>query len=88
MFSISIKGSFEGPRDLGLDRISMDATCPRCQLQTPFFLRDVRLGRVLVCRGCRVNIALNDYLGGYERTRKRLTRSMDDLVKTLSRLGQ
>ncbi|TNF24097.1 MAG: hypothetical protein EP329_25925 [Deltaproteobacteria bacterium] len=88
MVSISVTATFRGEDDLGLDRVEQEATCPRCRLRTPFFLRDVRLGRVLVCKGCKANLQLNDYLGSYQEMRNRLRRQMRELLKTLSDLGR
>lgn len=60
-----------------LDRRSIEVQCEHCHLSTPAFLREVRLGNVIICRGCKTNIRLVDHLGSYQRARRKL----DDVLR-------
>ncbi len=70
MFKITVTGSIPD-----LDRRWIDVDCPNCRLATPASLRDVRLGNVIICRGCKANIRLLDHLGEYHRMRRKLEAS-------------
>jgi hypothetical protein len=70
MLQIKIAGTLPD-----LDNHWIDVTCPHCPLTTEASLRDVRLGMVVICRGCKANIRLIDYLGEYHRARRRLLNS-------------
>jgi hypothetical protein len=81
MVSLHVTGSFSLP---DLDRRWIDVDCPSCRLATPVTLRDVRLGSVVICRGCKANVRLIDHLGEYHRVRRRLERT---LGRALARLA-
>lgn len=74
MFSVKVTGSFPD-----LDRQWIDVDCPCCRLETPAALRDVRLGNVIICRGCKANIRLIDHLGQYHQMRRKLERAFNGL---------
>jgi hypothetical protein len=59
-----------------LDRRWIDVDCPHCKLATPVTLRDVRVGAVAICRGCKANIHLVDHLGQYQRAKRNFDRSL------------
>jgi hypothetical protein len=82
MFSIRVSGSFKLP---DLDRRWIDVDCPTCRLATPATLRDVRLGAVVICRGCKLNIRLVDHLGQYQRMRRRLERTLGGALQRFGR---
>jgi hypothetical protein len=63
----------------------IDVSCPRCPLTTEASLRDVRLGNVIICRGCKANIRLVDHLGEYHRARRRLADSLNSLLNAFKR---
>lgn len=75
MFSVRVTGTFPD-----LDRHWIEVDCPHCRLATPASLRDVRLGNVIICRGCKANIFLVDRLGEYQRVRGKLMAAFNGLV--------
>jgi hypothetical protein len=74
------------PRTLpDLDRRWLDVECPHCRLATPVTLRDVRLGAVAICRGCKSNIHLVDQLGQYQQAKRALDRRLRSMFSRLGR---
>jgi hypothetical protein len=59
-----------------LDKHWIRIPCPVCDLETPATLGAVRLGDVIVCRGCHANIRLQDHLGTLHRFERRLVRTL------------
>ena len=43
-----------------LDKIEVEVECPRCGFGNPVWLRQARLRDVVICRGCKANIQLDD----------------------------
>jgi transposase-like protein len=62
-----------------LDRRVIDVPCPRCELETPVQLGEIRRGDIIICRGCHSNVRLEDELGGMHRARVRLRRILGRL---------
>jgi hypothetical protein len=73
---------------LRLDYIEFDIQCPRCQFLNPAYLRQVITRDVIICRGCKVNINLDDYLNEARRSKRQLEIGFDSLASALSRLGK
>jgi hypothetical protein len=57
-----------------LDRRWIEIPCPRCELETPVTLGSIRLGDVVVCRGCHSNIRLQDQMAALHSFRRRFTK--------------
>lgn len=53
-----------------LDRVPFEFECPICRFQNPATLGQVRLGDVVICRGCKSNIQLADYMATLSSARK------------------
>jgi hypothetical protein len=70
---ITVTGALKLP---DIDRRWIDIDCPTCRLATPASLGDVRLGNVIICRGCKLNIRLIDHIGEYHRMRRKLEQTL------------
>ena len=70
-----------------LDRFEFDVTCPDCRFTNRIFYRDARLRDVLICRGCKVNIQLDDHMNEWRKARALLNTSLSDLEEALAGLG-
>ena len=73
---------------INLDRIEIDTECPRCRFHNPVWLRQVRLRDVVICRGCKANIQLDDYLNTYRNAQRQLEKQLQELEKSLRSLGK
>ncbi len=69
-----------------LDKQFVDAQCERCGFWNDFTIKEARLDQVLICRGCKANIQLRDYLGTVKRSERNVRRAMKDLENTLKSL--
>ena len=49
------------------DRQEIEIDCPVCKLGNWAKLGEIRRRDYLICRGCHVNILLEDHLGGVQR---------------------
>ena len=67
---------------LNLDRISFSIACPACGFQNRATMKQVRLGKRVICRGCRTDIQLVDH---HKRTRK-ARRQVDDALNEFAKV--
>ena len=65
--------------DLGKETI--DISCPGCDFNNTVYLKQVRLRNVIICRGCKANIRLNDYLCETKKAIHGLNKVLRNLLK-------
>lgn len=61
--------------------MQIELHCPQCGFYEPATLKQVRLGDVLICRGCKGNISLIDHMHEIANSRQRLHAALSDLRK-------
>lgn len=84
MFKIQVTTTRSGPTwDAMLGAIWAELTCEHCRLATKVQLRDIKLQRTFVCRGCKRNFRLIDYIGTYLATERSLGRQFDEAIGNL-----
>jgi hypothetical protein len=71
-----------------LDKQSIDIECPRCHFYNPIFLRQVRVWDVIICRGCKGNVQLQDHMNQYRNARFRIIRAMEALESQIKKIGK
>jgi hypothetical protein len=47
---------------LSMDNVPIEAICPVCDFFNEVNLKQVRLRDVVICRGCKASIQLEDYM--------------------------
>lgn len=70
-----------------LDNVSIEITCPQCGFFNDVFLGQVRLRDVVICRGCKVSIQLDDYMNEYRKAEREFRQALDDLDSAAKKLG-
>ena len=71
--------------DIGREEIEIQ--CPGCHFYNPIFIRQARLRDVIICRGCKRNIRLNDHMNEVRKAERQLRQAFEDLEDTLSDFG-
>lgn len=69
-----------------LDRYNVEFACPGCGFYNMAFLRQVRLHDVVMCRGCKASIQLEDYMGELRKAEQRLRRAIEDVETAFKNL--
>ena len=75
MFRIEAK--IEG--GINLDKHEVEVTCPRCHFANPIWLKQARLRDVIICRGCKANIQLDDSMNTVRQGIRSVQRALDQL---------
>lgn len=73
---------------IDIDRASFDVECPQCSFTTKIFYRDARLRDVMICRGCKANIQLDDHMNECRKVRKQVASAIADLERTVATLNK
>lgn len=73
---------------IDLDRIELNIECPRCSFYNSFFFRDARLRDVIICRGCKANIQLDDHMNECRKARQEVNKAMRELEAAVSSLNK
>lgn len=68
-----------------LDRAGLEAPCPRCGFYNGFTFRQARLQDVIICRGCKANVRLDDHMGECRKAARQVEESISWLARSLRR---
>jgi len=71
-----------------IDKFEVVIDCPGCGFANPIWLGQARLRDVVICRGCKGNIQLDDSLNTVRKARQSIRRSMRELREAIGRLNR
>lgn len=74
--------------DINFDKFEVEADCPRCGFANPIWLRQARLRDVVICRGCKANVQLDDSMNTVRKAYQSIRRSMRELQETVERMNR
>jgi len=80
---LSISAKLVGNWDI--DGAEVEVNCPRCAFANPVWIRQIRLRDVVICRGCKCNVQLEDQMNTFRKARENLNRQMRELQRKLDR---
>jgi hypothetical protein len=66
-----------------IDFAEVEIPCPRCQFANSIWLRQARLRDVVICRGCKSNIQLDDHMNEVRIGERATRQAMNDLARSL-----
>lgn len=72
---------------IDLDRFEFEVECPKCSFASKIFYRDARLRDVLVCRGCKANIQLDDHMNECRKARRQFRAAIQELEEAIAKLN-
>ena len=70
-----------------IDRIEFEVSCPRCRFFTKIFYRDARIREVLICRGCKANIQLDDHMNECRKVRNQFRAAIEALEESIGKIN-
>ena len=73
---------------LDLGKYELDVKCPNCHFYNPIYLRQAQLREVIICRGCKGSIRLDDHMNQTKKMLRDLRRAVDDFERTLRSFGR
>jgi len=66
-----------------IDYCQLDVACPKCGFFNSFCFRQARLRDVIICRGCKVNIQLDDQMNECKKAERSTRLAMDEFLDSL-----
>ena len=73
---------------IDIDNHKIDIHCPSCHFFNTVTLKQVRLRDVVICRGCKANISLEDHLNMTRKTIRSFQRAMRQIEEQLAKIGK
>lgn len=69
---------------INLDRAELDVPCPRCRFENSIFYRQARFREVIICRGCKTSIRLDDHMNECRKARQQINQAVAELEQVLA----
>lgn len=70
-----------------LDNVSVSVACPICEFQNPFTIRQARWRDMIICRGCKANIQLDDQMNECRKAVRQVTRAIQEFQESFKKLN-
>ena len=67
-----------------LDTVSFPFACPACGFRNRATMRQVRLGKRIICRGCRMDIQLVDHHRKARKARKDFENALSEFANVIN----
>jgi hypothetical protein len=74
--------------EINFDKFEVEIDCPGCGFFNPIWLGQARLRDVVICRGCKANIQLEDSMNTVRKARQSIRNSMSELREAIERLNR
>lgn len=72
---------------INLDNQTIEFPCPLCGFYNAIFFKQARLRDVVICRGCKSNIQLDDQMNECRKAEQSVRKAMQELEKSLENLN-
>jgi hypothetical protein len=72
---------------INLDKQTIEVECPKCRFYNKIQLQQVRIRSIIICRGCKINIQLEDFMNEYRKAKRSIERSFQELEKSFKNLN-
>jgi len=72
---------------INLDKHILEIECPKCKFYNKISLQQVRTRDIIICRGCKINIQLEDFMNEYRKVKRKVERSFQELKKSFDNLN-
>jgi hypothetical protein len=66
-----------------LDGAGFEFACPKCQFLNSATVLQARLGKRIICRGCKINLSLTDGRPSLRNAARKVDRELEDLSQTI-----
>jgi len=70
-----------------IDNARISAECPKCKFQNTFTMKQTRLCDMIICRGCKSNVRLDDPMNECRNAARRTERAIAKLRGSLKNLN-
>jgi hypothetical protein len=71
-----------------IDFVEVEVPCPRCGFFNPIWLRQARLRDVIICRGCKANVQLEDHMNEVRKAETAVRQAVNDLARSFKSISR
>lgn len=72
---------------INLNNQTIEFPCPRCGFYNTIFFKQARLRDVIICRGCKSNVQLDDWMNECRKAERTVRKAMQEFEKNLKNLN-
>jgi hypothetical protein len=72
---------------INIDSQKLDFACPNCGFFNDFLFKQARLNDVIICRGCKANIRLDDNMNECRKASKAIRHALAELENTIKNMN-
>lgn len=73
---------------MDIDKFDIEVDCPGCGFANQIRLGQARLRDVVICRGCKANIQLDDGMNTVRKARQSIRSSLRQFQDTIDRINR
>ncbi len=70
-----------------IDNTPVSAACPVCEFHNTFTIKQARLRDMIICRGCKTNIQLDDHMNECRKVTRQIERAIAEFEDSLKNLN-
>lgn len=70
-----------------IDNTPVSAACPVCEFRNTFTIKQARLRDMIICRGCKANIQLDDHMNECRKATRQIERAIAEFEDSLKNLN-
>jgi hypothetical protein len=73
---------------MDIDSSEIEIKCPKCQFYNMIWIKQARLRDVIICRGCKSNIYLDDGMNTVCKARRRLLEQFKKIKHQIDQINR
>lgn len=85
-YAQTVSGNYK--KMIDFNKIWVDFSCPKCNYTDKVQLIDVKYEKIFFCNNCKIKIQLTDDQASVHSGIDRMSKSLNDLEKTLKNFGK
>lgn len=70
-----------------IDGAEIEIPCPECGFFNPIWIRQARLRDVIICRGCKRNIQLDDHMNEVRKSERAVREAVQGLTRAFKSMS-
>jgi len=72
---------------IDIGKHTFEVPCPRCSFYNPFYFHQAVVRDVIICRGCKGNIQLDDHMNECQKAHRAIRRAFRELEQEINKLN-
>lgn len=72
---------------IDIEKITIEIQCPNCNFYNTIFFKQAKLRDIVICRGCKINIKLDDQMNECRKAVRSISNAFRELDNTIKDLN-